>query len=117
VSVDTHQTTLHPSGKRTDVVWGLGTLHCTNYRRSQNKGYINYTRIAPQDHSYAYDNSAYQDPPAHKKQKEADGAYKHRKVCVCVQGSGSQTLLGLANNSLTATELALTKRYAECCVL
>ena len=50
-------------------------------RRSQNKGYINYTRIAAQDHSYAYDSSTYQDPTAHSMQKEADGAYKHRKVC------------------------------------
>lgn len=41
-----------------------------------------YTRINFQDHSYAYGNSAYADPPAHKKQKEADGAYKHRKVRV-----------------------------------
>jgi len=49
-------------------------------RGRQNVGYINYTRIAWGDHSYAYDSSKYQDPPAHKKQKEADGAYKHRKV-------------------------------------
>ena len=50
------------------------------HRRHQNEGYMNYTRIAWQDHSYAYDNSRYADPPAHKRQAEADGAYKHRKV-------------------------------------
>eukprot|EP00277_Geminigera_cryophila_P018508 CAMPEP_0179448002 /NCGR_PEP_ID=MMETSP0799-20121207/31797_1 /TAXON_ID=46947 /ORGANISM="Geminigera cryophila, Strain CCMP2564" /LENGTH=103 /DNA_ID=CAMNT_0021239307 /DNA_START=273 /DNA_END=584 /DNA_ORIENTATION=+ len=49
------------------------------WMRSQNEGYINYTRIAAQDHSYAYDSSTYQDPTAHSTQKEAHGAYKHRK--------------------------------------
>ena len=49
------------------------------WMRHQNEGYINYTRIAWGDHSYAYGNSKYADPPAHKKQKETDGAYKHRK--------------------------------------
>jgi len=60
-------------------VYFRATFFCL-YRRHQNEGYINYTRIGIGDHSYAYDNSAYQDPPAHKRQKEADGAYKHRKV-------------------------------------
>jgi len=46
---------------------------------TQNAGYINYTRVLWSDHSYSYGDSAYQDPPAHAKQKEADGAYKHRK--------------------------------------
>ena len=49
-----------------------------------------YTRIAFQDHSYAYGNSAYADPPAHLKQKEADGAYKHRKVRVTPKQSPAE---------------------------
>lgn len=58
----------------------LLSFSCWIYRRRQNEGYINYTRIAWSDHSYAYDSSKYQDPPSHLRQGETHGAYKHRKV-------------------------------------
>lgn len=32
---------------------------------------------------YSYDSSAYQDPPAHLRQKEADGAYADRCLFLC----------------------------------
>jgi|EP00802_Teleaulax_amphioxeia_P020576 hypothetical protein len=77
------------------------------WMKDQNYGYIGYTRIALQDHSYAYDNSAYQDPPAHLKQKEADGAYKHRKDWLKILNCDfchSGTAAGQAGNDYKMTQ-------------
>ncbi|EKX38464.1 hypothetical protein GUITHDRAFT_115430 [Guillardia theta CCMP2712] len=51
------------------------------WAKTQNEGYADhmYMRKLFWDHSFAYDDSYYQDPPAHKHQSVSYNAYADRK--------------------------------------
>ena len=63
------------------------------WMRSQNKGYINYSRKNFGDHSFSYDDQYFKDPPAQRHQLIQRGAY----------GWSKHALLDVINSTHTAT--------------